>query len=254
MRPFLVILLPLLIVAAAASTHGATIDEIVTMAYTADSTKHAQISDLTMMVESYTRKLDGDDKVKEEKRFLKKYYYRDSRFHEQLLEYYLENERQDQKALEDQIKDNNERRKKGRMRDASIDPMKLFYPDRRGDYDFALIGDETREGYDCWHITADCNVEDENMMEGDFWIEKQGGNVAYCDFHPAKMPSKIKNLDMQRQFIPTESGFWLPTYFHLKGNGKVMIFIKFNFEVEEYYQDYDINTGFDDAIFEEHDK
>ncbi|MEE9442537.1 MAG: hypothetical protein V3V99_07705 [candidate division Zixibacteria bacterium] len=38
---------------------------------------------------------------------------------------------------------------------------------------------------------------------------------------------------------------------YLRGRGKVMIFIKFNFEVEEFYFDYKINTGLTDNIFGE---
>lgn len=240
-----------LVFASISSAQNATIDDIVEGVYLRDSAKHAVITDLTMEAESYSRKLSGDGKVKEEKKFLKTYYFKRPLFKVVFHEYFLDGEKQSEKKLEDQIKDAKKRREKGRTRDATIDPLKLFYPDARGDYDFELVGIEQKEGVECYHITADCRLEDDKLLEGEFWFTTAGFNPVYVEFHPAKMPSVIKQLDMKRTYQEVVDGWWLPKHFYLRGRGKVMIFIKFNFAVEEFYSDYKINTGLDDSFFKE---
>ncbi|MCK5127293.1 MAG: hypothetical protein KAR42_13645 [candidate division Zixibacteria bacterium] len=227
-----------------------TVEEIVSGVYERDSLMHSQISDLTMTAESYARKLTGDGDIKEEKKFIKKYYFKRPNFKVELLEYYLEDEKQDDRALEEEIEKANDRRKKKRMRDASIDPLKLFGPEHRGDYDFELIGIEVRDEVECYHLFADCKLEDDKLLEGDFWFSTNGFNPVFTEFHPSKMPSKIKVLDMKRGYGPVGE-WWLPQYFSLRGSGKVLIFIKFNFAVEEFYSNFVINSGLDDSFFKE---
>lgn len=251
MMHIVVSVLAVVLMAGVACAQDATADEIVQGAYERDSAMHAAISDLTMTAESYSRKLSGDGEVKEEKKFLKTYYFMRPLFKVDFHEYILDGVKQDEKKLDEQIKEAKERRKKGRTRDATIDPLKLFYPDARGDYTFELIGVEQKEGVSCYHIIADCQLEDDKLLEGEFWFTTEGFNPVHAEFHPAKMPSAIKRLNMKRTYAKAVDGWWLPKYFYLRGNGKVMIFIKFNFEVEEYYADYKINSGLDDSFFKE---
>jgi hypothetical protein len=227
------------------------IEEVIAGACERDSIRRAEVGDLTMLAESYSRKLTGDGEVKEEKKFFKNYYFKDSLFKVEFLEYYLEDELQDEKELEKQIAEAIERRKKGRSRDASINPIEPFYPENRQHYRFSMPGIEKQHGCICYHIVAECLVEDENLFEGDYWFEVNWLNLAHTEFRPAKMPSKIKQMDMTMSYAPVEEGYWLPVGFHLRGRGKVLVFIKFNFEVEEKYSKHKINVGLADDFFAE---
>jgi hypothetical protein len=228
-------------------------EEVIAGAYARDSITRAEIGVMTMEAKSYSRSLKGDGEVKEEKKFLKNYYLNDSLFKVEFLEYYLDDELQDEKELQKQVEESIERRKKGRNRDASINPMTPFYPENRQNYIFSMPGIEKQHGCICYHVRAECLVEDETLLEGDYWFEVNHLNLAHAEFRPAKMPSKIKQLDMKKSFAPVEHGYWLPVGFHLRGRGKVMIFIKFNFEVEERYSKHKINVAVADDFFAEDD-
>ncbi len=227
------------------------IDKIVEGAYLRDSTARAGMADLTMTAESFARRLTGDNAVKEEKKFLKTYYFKDTLFRVDFLEYSLDGVRQDSAKLAAEIKDAAERRKKGRMRDATIRPLEPFSPEHRADYEFALIGTEEKQGRQCYRVEAECLRDDQNLLTGQYWFETTGLNLVYTEFRPAKLPSPLKQLDMQMWFAPAADGIWLQERFHLLGRGQVMLFIKFRFEVEERYYDHAINTGLTDYFFKE---
>jgi hypothetical protein len=227
------------------------IEEVIDGACQRDSIKRAEVTDMTMRAESYSRKLTGDGKVKEEKKFFKEYFYKDTLFKVEFLEYYLENELQSKKKLQEQIEEADKRRKQGRSRDASVNPMEPFYPQNRQHYRFSMPGIEKQHGCICYHITVVSLVEDEDLFEGDYWFETNWLNLVHAEFRPARMPSKIKQLDMTMSYAPVEEGYWLPVGFHLLGRGKVLILIKFNFEVEEKYSQHKVNVGLTDDFFAE---
>jgi hypothetical protein len=227
------------------------IEQIIDGACRRDSIRQAEVRDMVMPAESYARNLHGDGSVKEEKKFIKTYYFKDSLFKAEFHEYYRGDELQSEKELEKEIKEAQERRRKGRNRDASVNPMEPFYPDNRQHYVFTLAGKEQQHGCVCYHVVAECLVEDENLFEGDYWFEVNWLNLVHTEFHPSKMPSKIKMLEMTKSFAPVEHGYWLPVGFHLRGKGQVLLFIKFNFEVEERYSGHKINVGLTDEFFRE---
>lgn len=237
--------------ATAAADPAMETETIIDGIYLRDSTQRAQVTDLTMSVESFSRKLAGDGSVKEEEKFLKTDFIKDTLFRVDFHEFYLDGLRQDSAALRKEIKTDADRRRKGRNRDANINPVAIFYPAAREDYEFSLKGIENREGRACYHIAADCLVEKDSLVEGDYWFETEGLNLVFVQFHPAKLPGPIKQLDMEIAFAPDSAGWWLPRRFHLFGRGKVMLFIKFNFEAEERYFDHRINTGLTDDFFKE---
>ena len=226
-------------------------ETIVDGVYLRDSTQRAQIKDLSMAVESYVRKLAGDGAVKEEKRFLKTDYFKDTLFRVDFHEFYLDGVRQDSAALTKQARADADRRRKGRSRDANINPTEVFYPRNRSNYEFTLKGTETREGRLCYHIGADCLVAKDSLLEGEYWFETEGMNLVYTEFHPAKLSGPLKQLDMQMWYAPGPEGYWLPMKFHLFGGGRAMLVIKFNFEVAERYFDHRVNTGLTDSFFKE---
>lgn len=226
-------------------------DEIVIKAYLRDSTSQATIDDMTMMAESYSRKQKKDGTIKEEKKFIKLYSFKDSLFKVEFLEFYLDGKKQDADKLKDATEDAAKRRRKGRSRDASANPMEPFHPDFRSYYRFSMPGIEKKRGYDCYHILVECRVEENDLVEGDYWFETSGMNLVHAEFHPVKMPSAIKELDMKMSYEPDDDGRWLPVRFHLLGRGRVLFFIKFYFEVEETYYDHKINQRLTDDYFKE---
>ena len=251
MRTAAVLLFLLLMAASSHASNLLTVEDIVEAAYLRDSIQRSEINDLMVSAESFARKLSGDGKVKEEKKFTKTYYFKDTLFKAEFHEYYKKGEKQNDKDLQKEIEEARKRREKGRIRDASIRPLLPFCPDLRSNYEFELHGTETRQDYRCYRVEARSKVEAEDQLEGEFWIEMENYNLVYAEFHPAKMPGPIKQLDMQMSYAPTVDGYWLMERFHLYGRGKVMIFIKFYFEVEEFYSDYRINTGLSENIFKE---
>ncbi|MFH1699412.1 MAG: hypothetical protein ABIE07_02395 [Candidatus Zixiibacteriota bacterium] len=227
------------------------LEDIIDGIYLRDSSIQADIKDLTISVEAYSRKLSGDGDIKEEAKFLKTYYFKDTLFAVKFLEYYKDGEKQSDEELAKQEKEAVKKMKKDNSRDAQANPIDPFYPEFRAKYRFDLMGNESKNGYECYHIFADCRDEDERLIEGDFWFEIDNLNLVETEFKPSKLPGPLKQLDMVQTRKPTETGYWLPASFYLRGRGKVMIFIKFNFEAEELYSDYKINTGLTDDIFGE---
>lgn len=236
---------------AARAQDSLDVDRIIRGAVRQDSLTRAGAGAWEMEAVSYVRKLGGDDEVKEEKKFLKTYYFKDSLFKAEFHEYYLDGQLQSQQELDNEIRAAAERRKKGRGRDASVNPMEPFYPENRDKYIFTLAGKELTHGCIAYHIIADCLVDDENLFEGGFWFEINHLNLLHAEFRPAKMPSKIKTLEMIKDYAPVEAGYWLPVGFRLRGKGQVLLFIKFNFAVEERYSRWEVNRDLPDSFFEE---
>lgn len=246
-----VFLLAIFLLPAATDAQDLTLEDIISGIYIRDSSMHADIMDMTISVEAYARKLSGDGEIKEEGKFIKTYYFKDTLFAVDFLEYYKDGEKQSDKELAKQKKEAAKKMKKNKSRDAQANPVDPFYPKFRDKYNFDFVGTESKNGYECYHIFAECLEDSEELIEGDFWFDVDEFNLVVTEFHPAKLPGPIKQLDMIQTRQPTETGYWMPDYFHIRGRGKVMIFIKFNFEAEEFYSDYKFNTGLTNEIFRE---
>jgi len=227
------------------------IDQVVDGAYLRDSAKWTDIIDLTIEAESYGRKLKGDGRVDEEKKSIRTYFLKDTLFKEEIHELYLDGVRQDSLEILKLLKDDADRRKKGRMRNASINPLRPFYPSQRPDYEFILHGVETKQNYTCYHVTANCLIDDDQLLEGEYWFETDSLNLVRAEFNPAKLPTTIRQLDMEMDYAPTPAGYWLQTRFHLRGGGKALLFISFNFEVLEIYSRHAVKRGLPDSFFME---
>jgi hypothetical protein len=231
-----------------------SLEQVVDSVYKRDSITRAEVGDMVMDAESYSRKLSSDGAVKEEKKFFKTYYFKGPLVKTVFHEFYLDGVRQDDKALQEQIKDDAERRRKGRARDASVDPLLPFHPENRSQYAFTLVSVEQKHGCICYHVTADCLIDDESKFEGDYWIETKWLNLVHAEFHPADLPTGLKSLELQKSYAPVEHGYWLPIGLQVRGKGQVLLFIKFNFAVEELYSKHKINTGLTDDFFKEAEK
>ncbi len=244
------IILFLCLCAVPVSAQDLDINQIVDKIYARDSITKTNLDDLTIMAETFSRKLSKEGEVKEEKRFVKKYLFKDTLFAAQFLEFYIDDEIQDEKAIK---KEKKEMRKKGRFRNAARNALLPFYPKSRENYNYEFLGIEVMNGFRCYHVLADCDKKDKNLIEGDYWFETDGFNLVYCEFRPAKNPWPIKEIEMKQSRILTETGYWFPDHFIIKGYGKVLFLKKFYFEGEEFYFDYQINTGLTDDLFREAD-
>ena len=186
-----------------------------------------------MTVESYSRKLTADGEVKEEKRFLKTDYIKDTLFRVHFQQFFLDGVRQDDAALLKEARAHADRRRQGRSRDANINPADVFYPSKRSNYEFTFKGVETREGRACYHLIADCLVKDDSLIEGEYWFETEGLNLVYVGV-PSGQTSRpaqtARHADVVR---PRPTRYVVAGQVPLFGRGKVMLLIKFNFEVDE---------------------
>jgi len=250
-RTMLVMVALLLAVGAVCGQTQLDIEQVIAQACRRDSLNRADVHDLVMSAESYGRTLRGDGTIKEEKLFFKTYYFKDSLFRTEFHQYYLNGQLQGAEELQKQVKEDEKRRKEDHNRDASVIPVELFYPRNRQHYIYSMPGIEVRQGYTCYHVKAECLEESENLLEGDFWFEVDDFNLVEADFHPARLPTTIRKLNMTMVYGPAVTGYWLPMSFCLEGRGKALLVIKFNFEVEEKYTRHKINVGLTDDYFSE---
>jgi hypothetical protein len=234
------------------------IDNIVAGIYVRDSVVDDAITDMSMTALVYSRKLDGDGSIKEEDRFYKTYYFKDSLYKVDYAEYVLpgsdvtpDEEAKLQKKAAERAKEARKRRKKGRARDANIDALRPFAPGVRSYYRYALVGIEELDGLPCYHVTAQTDSQDVTFYVGDWWFETESLNPVYARFTSSKLPSKMSIFDMEMNWMPTSTGYWLPGRFYVHGKGQVLILIKFHFEGEEIFSDYKINQGYPDSFFRE---
>jgi len=91
--------------AVSVSAQDMEINRLIDEVYSRDSIYRADLNDLTIMAETFSRKLSKQGEVKEEKRFVKKYLFKDSLFIAQFLEFYIDDEIQDEKAIEKEKKE-----------------------------------------------------------------------------------------------------------------------------------------------------
>ena len=98
-----VVVLICLVGPAAAQEANLDINEVIAGAVARDSITRAEVTDMTMTAESYSRRLKGNGEVKEEKKFIKNYYFKDTLFKVEFLEYYKDGERQSDEELQKEI-------------------------------------------------------------------------------------------------------------------------------------------------------
>ncbi len=250
MRFSILICLSMLLAVGAMGQETPPVQGIISGAWKTDSIQRSEINTLTMTAESFVRRLSGDGDVKEEKQFLKNYTFHDTALAVEFVEFYLDGVPQSEDKLRAEAEDAAKRRKEGKSRDASIRPLTAFAPDIRTHYSYNLMGIEPIRGFTCYHITAAYDGKDEEIYEGDFWIETESLHLVKAELRPSELPGPLKQLDMSFTYAP-QDGWWLPQSFHLHGRGRAMLVISFHFEVEERYTDHRVNVPIDHSKFEE---
>ena len=154
----------------------------------------------------------------------------------------LGREKQGDKDLNEEARKLREKQAKRESRNASTSLFEIFYPDKRIDYSFSLIGIESEAKCDCYHVRAKCKSAESESFDGDFWFDQKSLRPVYIAFRPVKLPGPIKELEMSLAYTIV-SNFYLPAHFQLQGRGKALWIFGFHFGVEEIYSDYRCNTG-----------
>lgn len=241
-------------------------DSIIQKVLLTHKTAMAEISDLTLDIDSYERRLDGDGNVKETDKLVKKGYLKRVEgdkflYNEDYNEYYIDGKKQDQKSLKKITKERLDRKKKNRSKDLSFDIATPLEPQFRDIYDIVDQGlsEKEIEGYPCFLLRATVNDNStankiiDTLANYLFYIDTSSYQIVKVDFEPARLISKLffkfKSLKMSISFAPYDSSLWLPSHFLIEGHAKAAFFVGVNFEGEEIYKNPTINIGLDDSLY-----
>mgnify|MGYP001765994139 CR=1 FL=1 len=219
----------------------------------------ALINDITYDVVSYEKRTDGDGKVKETKKYIKKIRLDkgpDGKFlnNETIYEYYINGEKQNDADLAKLARERAENKKKRGGQGIDYDMTRPFKPEKRGHYVIRYLGlaEEKIDGYDCYKvgIEAKDNKETKSLLDtlinAVYYIDTVSYNLVRVDFSPARLTSKLmfklRALDMSVRYEPYDSTLWLPRQFTIKGRGKAALLVGVYFEGEELYSNPVINS------------
>jgi hypothetical protein len=220
----------------------------------------ALISDITYDVVSYEKRTDGDGKVKETKKYIKKVRLDkgpDGKFlnNETIYEYYINGEKQNDADLAKLARERAEKKKKRGGQGIDYDMTRPLKPERREYYDVRYLGlaEEQIDGYDCYMVGIEAkeNKETKSLLDtlinAVYYIDTISYNLVRVDFSPARLTSKLmfklRALDMSVRYEPYDSTLWLPRQFTIKGRGKAALFVGVYFEGEEVYSNPVINSA-----------
>ncbi|MEW5923617.1 MAG: hypothetical protein AB1746_06485 [Candidatus Zixiibacteriota bacterium] len=257
----------LLIIVLLGFSGGAQAEEKMTVGSLIDSVLAARqrqldaVSDMTFDAIFYERRTDKEGNITEEKRYDKKIYVKkiDDTFHihQKYIALYLDGVRQDREALVAEVDKKQEERAKRGGRDFTYDltiPLQMLYT---GMYDVSYKGmtKEKVDGYICYMLRADAREDNDTLINCLYYVDTAGFNLVKVDFSPAhltnKLMFKLKELNMTIHYKPYNTDIWIPDHFELQGRGKAAFFIGVYFQSEETYTNPVINSGLDDALFEE---
>ena len=260
-----VALLATLLPTVSAQNNGSSVDveAIIKHMLAVEARQREVIKDIVFEAEMLKGEFDDESEFIEKARFTKRIYVKyladTALYHEEYLEYYKEGELQSEKDTKKQGRERIEKKAKRKSKDISFPMLAPFYDENRDKYDIQYNGVEPDpvDGFVCHHFRVHAVIEEEMLINGDFYVETDGFNLVRLDFSPSKlikkMMFKLKKLNMSVRYAPNEDGYWLPTQFDIDGKGKAAFFIGVKFAGTEYYRNPVINGGIDDLIFEVQD-
>ncbi len=218
------------------------------------------VEDMAFDAVFYERRTDGNGNITEEKRYDKKIFVKNINdsfhIHQQYRSYYLDGVQQPREDLIAQVEKKQEERRKRGGRDFNYDmtiPLRMLYT---GMYDVSYkgIAEEKIEGYTCYKLSADAREENDTLMNCLYYVDTASYNLVRIDFSPAKLTKKLmfklSRLDMTIYYSQYDRAIWIPRRFELNGKGKAAFFVNVYFQSEETYTNPAVNSGLDDAIFE----
>jgi hypothetical protein len=260
-KAFLFIIIFLAISSGAFSSDKITVGALIDSVLAARQRQLEAVSDMTFDAIFYERRTDKEGNITEEKRYDKKIYVKkiDDTFHihQKYVAFYLDGIKQEREALVAEVDRKQEERSKRGGRDFTYDltiPLQMLYT---GMYDVSYKGmiEEKVDGYICHMLRADAREENDTLINCLYYVDTAGYNLVRVDFSPARLTSKLmfklKELDMTIHYKPYNSDIWVPDRFELLGRGKAAFFIGVYFQSEETYTNPVVNSGLNDALFDE---
>ncbi len=235
----------------------ALIDRILSV----DRKQRSEVHDVTFDAEYVEGDRNDNGDLKEKVRFLKKIFvkYEDDTalFKEKYLTYYKNGEIQSEDNLEREARSRTEKRISRKAKDISYDMLKPFYPDERQHYTITYKGvsDQQYEGYTCYQFRVEAKEEDEQYVNGDYYIDAESFHLVEVDFSPAKLVRKamfkMNELRMTILYGPTDDGYWFPREFDIELSAKAMFLVGISVSGTEYYRNPVVNSGLSDDLFKE---
>ena len=255
------LLLPALTPAVRAQTQASGIDPevIIERVLAVEQQQRSEVSDVILdaeYVEGENKDEGFVEKVRFDKRIYIKYLADTAWFHEEYLAYYKDGQLKSQKDLEKEARDRAEKKRKRKTRDISFPMLRPFYPESRDQYEISYIGIAVEKiaPFVCHQFRVASLVEDDEHIDGDFYVDAESFQLVRVDFSPAKLVKKtmfrMKELNMSIVYGPSPEGYWFPRQFDIEGKGKAAFFIGVKFAGTEYYSNPIVNSGIDDEIFE----
>ena len=245
------------------TVNGIDPEAIIERMLAVDANQRDQVRDVVFEAEY----IEGDErdegfveKVRLNKRIYVKYVDDSAWFHEEFLAYYKDGELKEPKDLAKEAKNRTDKRKKRKTRNISYPMLTPFYPENRESYEVEYLGvtSETVESYICHHFQVKSKVEDDQFINGDYYIEAESFHLVRVDFSPTKLVKKLmfklKELNMSIVYGPNLDEFWLPLRFDIQGKGKAAFFFGAEFAGTEYYRNPVVNSGISADVFEVDDE
>lgn len=235
-----------------------TIDSILSVIRPALARCDSTMTGATFVTTAHERKLDGDGKIEGETVYRSRVYSRDKEEREILLAMWEDGEPVDEDKLRDeQEKREKERRKRARkMREGqeeseqshSARVLEPFLEEKAANYRFPEVAADTMAGIAAWRITIDPLTETEDYVRGFAWLAQDDYRPIAERYEPAEMPSKIQSLKVEIDYTDID-GCPMPGRFQITGRGKALIFIKFHFQAEIFFDSVSINPDLPDSLF-----
>lgn len=235
-----------------------TVDELIGKVLEVRQMQFDFVGDMVCQAEQYEKKEDSDGNIKETKKLIKTVYVKkiDGRFEvrEDYDEYYLNGQKQDDKALADEVEQIKKDKKRRGNRDLMYDLLAPLRDKNRRMYSFNLDPNVVdMDGFNCYRLNGTATSDNDTLLNYKYYFDTASYHLVEANFTPAHLTDnfffKLKEFDMVMSFDPYNDSLWVPYRFKITGKGKAMLFIGVNFEAEEIYLNPRINVGLPDSLF-----
>lgn len=214
-------------------------------------------TDMTYVMTSHERKLDfSKGTLKKETTSRYRVYARHGEEREVLEAMWRDGEPVTGKKLQREIEHHEKERRKWAAKwkdDEETRSSRMLEPllaENAGSYDYTAIALDTVDGIEAWRITVEPREESEDLMRGDVWVETGSYRALAEEYVPAKLPGKLHAFSIRMEYAETDFHCAVPRRFRVAGYGKALIFIKFRFEAEVFFDSVMIDSGLPDSLFE----
>lgn len=235
-----------------------TIEDLIDNVLTVRQMQIDAVDDMVFNAEQYEKETDKDGKIKETKKLIKTVFVKRINdkwvVKEDFEEYYLNGQKQDAKALADEVKEYHKNKKRRGNRDLTYDLLAPLLDEHQAMYRFELNPVVASiDGFDCYQLGATTAADIDTLLNYTYYIDTATYHLVRANFVPARLTDnfffKLKEFDLVMTFEPLDDSIWLPYRFKITGQGKAMLFIGVNFEAEEIFLNPRINVGLADSLF-----